>query len=182
MTDKTIIQKLQEPLKAEDVEARVGTCNENGFSLLLYKTARTDMHRLDEVCKENWCNKHYVDSKGNIVCKIGIRFAIGDDWIYREDTGSESMTEKEKGAYSDSFKRAGFRWGIGRELYDSPFIWVDWEMEDKRKSGATYPKWLPKKLFASNIKITGYKVEKGEVLVRISYKGTTLFNSKQGKE
>ena len=33
-------------------------------------------------------------------------------------------TEKEKSQASDSFKRACFNWGIGRELYSAPFIWI----------------------------------------------------------
>ena len=37
---------------------------------------------------------------------------------------AESNTEAEKGRASDAFKRAGFKWGIGRELYTAPFIWV----------------------------------------------------------
>ena len=46
------------------------------------------------------------------------------EWVSKEDTGTESMTEKEKGLASDSFKRACFNWGIGRELYDYPFICI----------------------------------------------------------
>ncbi len=38
--------------------------------------------------------------------------------------GTKSNTEKEKGQASDAFKRAAFNWGIGRELYTAPFIWI----------------------------------------------------------
>jgi hypothetical protein len=42
--------------------------------------------------------------------------------VSKQDVGTESNTEKEKGQASDSFKRACFNWGIGRELYTAPKI------------------------------------------------------------
>ena len=136
-------KKLTEPLKPSEIELRIGSISENkGFSLLAYKTARTDRNRLDDVvgCMD-WQNKHYVDAHNNVICQIGIWDENKKQWIWKEDTGSESFTEKEKGSYSDSFKRAGFRWGIGIELYDYPFIWVDWtkgQWEERR--GKKIPK------------------------------------------
>lgn len=109
-------------LRADEIEARVSTCNEKGVSLLLYKDARVDQNILDEtVGPMNW-QKRY--SRDNANCEIGIWDAEKQQWIWKEDTGVESFTEKEKGLASDSFKRAGFAWGIGRELYTAPFIWI----------------------------------------------------------
>lgn len=109
-------------LNAEEVDARVSTISEKGLSLLLYKDARCDMRILDEtVGAENWQREHY-ECKGNLFCRVGIR--CGDDWVFKSDCGTESYTEKEKGESSDSFKRACFNWGIGRELYTAPFIWI----------------------------------------------------------
>ena len=105
-------------LTANDVEARVQSCDENGFVLLLYKNARCDMNILDEtVGAENWQREHY-ECKGNLFCRVGI-WSVGD-WVWKADCGTESNTEKEKGESSDSFKRACFNWGIGRELYTAP--------------------------------------------------------------
>lgn len=136
------LKKLKEKLSDADIEFRIGNISENkGFSLLAYKTARADMARLDEVCgAKNWQNKHYVDSKGNVICSIGIYCKEKNEWIWKEDTGSESFTEKEKGSYSDSFKRAGFRWGIGIELYKYPFIWIKWDNWYKNNKGKMTPK------------------------------------------
>lgn len=164
-----IIKYLQEPLTDKDVEVRIGTAKANGFSLLLYKTARTDMARLNAVCGMNWQNKHYVDSKGNVICSIGIK--VGDEWVWREDTGAESFTEKEKGSYSDSFKRAGFRWGIGVELYSSPFIWVSAEMKEQNK------KYYPSAINLSNVEVSSYAYVDGQVFVEIKHKGDILFNN-----
>ena len=113
-------------LNENDIECKVKKVTANGAVLLLYKTARTDMDILDEtVGPENWtCD--YREVKNNLYCRIGIRFP--DDWVYKEDCGIESREDGEgnekKGEASDAFKRAGFKWGIGRELYTAPFIFV----------------------------------------------------------
>lgn len=110
-------------LKAEEIEARVAMARDNGLQLLLYKNARVDMQILDETCgAENWTREHY-EAGGSLFCRVAIRTAASD-WVAKSDAGSESNTEPEKGRASDSFKRACTNWGIGRELYTSPFIWV----------------------------------------------------------
>ena len=109
-------------LKSDEIEARVATVSEKGCSLLLYKDARCDMNILDEtVGAMNWMRSHTRD---NANCIVSIWDKDKNQWISKEDTGTESFTEKEKGLASDSFKRACFNWGIGRELYTAPFIWI----------------------------------------------------------
>ena len=109
-------------LRADEIDVRVAMVKENGVSLLLYKDARCDMNILDEtVGSMNWQRSH---SRDNANCSVSIWDAEKGQWISKEDTGTESNTEKEKGLASDSFKRACFNWGIGRELYTAPFIWV----------------------------------------------------------
>ena len=110
------------PLKANEIDVRVAQVKQNGLSLLLYKDARCDMNLLDEtVGPYNW-KKSY--SRDNANCTVSLYDNEKGEWISKEDTGTESFTEKEKGLASDSFKRACFNWGIGRELYTAPFIWV----------------------------------------------------------
>lgn len=117
-------------LTANEIECRVSRVTEKGVSLLLYKDARCDMKILDEtVGAENWEREHY-ECKGNLFCrvKININYShpeLSKEWVSKSDCGAESYTEKEKGESSDSFKRACFNWGIGRELYTAPFIWID---------------------------------------------------------
>lgn len=115
-------------LRADEIDIRVQSVktdkdgNPKGVILLLYKNARCDMNILDEtVGAENWQREHY-ECKGNLFCRVGIK--CGDTYVWKSDCGSESNTEAEKGEASDSFKRACFNWGIGRELYTSPFIWI----------------------------------------------------------
>lgn len=115
-------------LRENEIDVRVQSVTEKGCILLLYKDARCDMNILDEtVGSPNWQRSHELVN-GNLFCNIGIRFdresGFGE-WVWKQDVGTESNTEKEKGQASDSFKRACFNWGIGRELYTSPFIWVN---------------------------------------------------------
>ena len=109
-------------LRADEIECRVSRCSEKGVVLLLYKTARTDADLLDEtVGPENWQNDFDLID-GVLYGAIGIK--VGGEWIWKRDPGTESNTEAEKGRASDAFKRAGFKWGIGRELYSAPFTFV----------------------------------------------------------
>ena len=111
-------------LKPDEIECRVSTISDKGLSLLLYKTARTDANLLDEtVGPENWSNDFKVVD-GVLYGEISIYDEQLDRWVSKWDAGTESQTEAEKGRASDAFKRAGFKWGIGRELYTSPFIWI----------------------------------------------------------
>lgn len=126
-------------LTANDVEARVQSCDENGFVLLLYKNARCDMNILDEtVGAENWQREHY-ECKGNLFCRVGIQF-LGN-WVWKADCGTESNTEKEKGESSDSFKRACVNWGIGRELYTAPKTKIKGHTNKTSRNGKEV--WLP---------------------------------------
>ena len=112
-------------LKANEIECRIGQIKENGLTLLLYKDARADMNLLDEtVGQTNWKREHKLIGD-RLYCTVSIYDKEKKEWISKEDVGTESNTEKEKGQASDSFKRACVNWGIGRELYTSPFIWIN---------------------------------------------------------
>lgn len=120
-------------LKANEIDCRVATINQKGLSLLLYKDARVDQNILDEtVGPMNWQRHH---SRDNANCTVAIWDESKKQWIEKEDTGTESFTEKEKGLASDSFKRACFNWGIGRELYSAPFIWIKPEDANIKQGG-----------------------------------------------
>lgn len=109
-------------LRADEIECRIAMVKASGVSLLLYKDARCDMNILDEtVGPMNWQRRH---ERNNANCVVSIWDDTKNQWVSKEDTGTESFTEKEKGLASDSFKRACFNWCIGRELYTAPFIWI----------------------------------------------------------
>ena len=111
-------------LRADEIECRIAQIKKDGsgLSLLLYKDARCDQNILDEtVGPMNWMRHHTRENRN---CIVSIWDSEKGQWIEKEDTGTESNTEREKGLASDSFKRACFNWGIGRELYSAPFIWI----------------------------------------------------------
>lgn len=144
------MEKLEfRTLRADEIECRVGTCNDNGCSLLMYKNARVDMTLLDEVVgAQNWQRRHDLIN-GNLFCTVSVRDDNGQ-WVDKQDVGTESNTEKEKGQASDAFKRACVNWGIGRELYTCPFVWVNLKASEWRQgyNGKKQPKT---RFYVSNI-------------------------------
>lgn len=135
-------------LKADEIECRIGTINEKGLTLLLYKDARCDMNILDEtVGALNWDREH---TRENANCIVSIYDDEKKEWVSKEDTGTESNTEAEKGLASDSFKRACVNWGIGRELYTAPFIYVSSDktkiFKNNKGKLATYDKFKVEKI------------------------------------
>ena len=111
-------------LQAGEIECRIGTVNEKGVSLLLYKDARVDMKILDEAFGPLGWKRTHQSIDGKLYCTVEVWDKEKGQWIAKQDVGTESYTEKEKGQASDSFKRACVSIGIGRELYTAPFLWI----------------------------------------------------------
>jgi len=135
-------------LRADEIDCRISQISEKGLTLLLYKDARCDMNILDEtVGPYNWKREH---SRENANCTVSLYDEAHDQWISKEDTGTESNTEAQKGLASDSFKRACFNWGIGRELYSSPFIWIPAEkcniVQGKNGKPACFDRFVVEKI------------------------------------
>ena len=117
--------KLDTPLDISQIDFRVQSINKGGYATILaYKDARVDMQRLDDVVGAEYWQKRYEIVNGNLFCSIGIYNKEIKEWIWKQDVGTESNVDKEKGQASDAFKRACFNWGIGRELYEYPLIQV----------------------------------------------------------
>lgn len=125
-------------LRADEIECRVQQVKQNGCVLLLYKDARCDMRILDEVFQiDGWKREHNLID-GKLFCTVSIWSDRLNQWITKQDVGTESNTEKEKGQASDSFKRACFNLGIGRELYSSPFTWINLNSNEVKQEGNKY--------------------------------------------
>lgn len=127
-------------LRADEIEVRVGQVYNGGAVMLLYKNARVDMAILDEMYGPMGWQRDHKEVKGNMYCGIGIYDDHSGHWVWKWDCGTESNTEKQKGEASDSFKRAGTNWGIGRELYTAPFIWLEVATKSYDYNGKTYYK------------------------------------------
>ena len=148
-------------LTADEIECRVAMAKENGVSLLLYKDARCDQNILDEtVGALNWQRCHTRD---NANCIVSIWDDVKEQWVSKEDTGKESNTEAEKGLASDSFKRACFNWGIGRELYTAPFIWINaadcTALRQNRDKWQCYDTFTIEKIVIENKKIVAIAIK-----------------------
>ncbi len=176
------MEYLFRDLTEKEIDVRIATVNKNGVTLLLYKDARVDQDILDEtVTPMNWQRDH-KELKGNIYCGISIYDSDSKQWVTKWDCGKESFTESEKGESSDSFKRAGFNWGIGRELYTSPFIWINNEKanikETKDKNGnlkyTCYDKFSVEKIKIENKVITGLAIKNDTSNARVF-----VFNKKE---
>lgn len=125
-------------LQPDEIELRVGMASQKGFSLLLYKNARVDMQLLDEtVGAMNWQRTHEVID-GRLCCTISVWDAEKGQWISKQDVGTESQTEKDKGQFSDAMKRSCVNFGIGRELYSAPFIWISGHVESDSRARSGY--------------------------------------------
>lgn len=148
-------------LRADEIECRVAQAKGTGVSLLLYKDARCDQNILDEtVGAFNWQRQH---CRENANCVVSLWDKEKQQWISKEDTGTESNTEKEKGLASDSFKRACFNWGIGRELYTAPFIWIKPEdctaLKQNGDRWQCYDSFFVEKIAIENKRIMGIAIK-----------------------
>lgn len=167
-------------LNSDEIEVKVKQVTEKGAVLLLYKTARVDMAMLDtEFGPMNWQSDYKV-VKDNLYCGIGVRDKETKEWVWKWDCGIESREDDEgnqkKGEASDAFKRAGFKWGIGVELYTSPFIFA--KVETVQSNG----KWYLKDKFAK-FSVQGIWYDKGEIaaiVVQDNKCGTVFTWKKQG--
>lgn len=115
-------------LGKSDIDVRVSNVTDNNgiikVMLLLYKDARVDMKILDELYTPmGWKRTHKLIGD-RLYCSVEVWDEKKGIWVAKEDVGTESNTEAEKGQASDSFKRACVNWGIGRELYSAPRIYV----------------------------------------------------------
>lgn len=148
-------------LRADEIDVRISIVKDWGIGLLLYKDARCDQNILDEtVGPMNWQRHH---TRENANCIVSIWDSEKNQWIEKEDTGTESYTEKEKGLASDSFKRACFNWGIGRELYTAPSMLVF--KKNLKKLTEVNGKWSCSDRFSvKDIEYDGRKIAKVDVL------------------
>ena len=125
-------------LRADEIECRAASVSEKGVSLLLYKDARVDQRILDETFGVFGWKRSHQCINGNLYCTVEVYSRETGEWVSKQDVGTNGEQQKEKSQASDSFKRACFNWGIGRELYSAPFIWVPASKAAISKKGDKY--------------------------------------------
>ena len=127
------MKELKFPLLTkDDIEVRIGQLNkeQTKASLLLYQDARCGMKYLDLVVGVGNWQKRFYEVRGLVICSLGVNINYDEPnkeplWVWKDDTGSAGTIEEEKSIISDSFKRCVVCFGLARELYTSPTIWVD---------------------------------------------------------
>lgn len=162
-------------LKNDEIEVRVQSYNANtGKAIfLLYKDARCDMKILDETFGiDGWEREHQLID-GKLFCTVRIWSGKRNCWISKQDVGTESNTEKEKGQASDSFKRACFNIGIGRELYSAPLISIACTDKDVYNGKCTLKLEVKHIAYNDNREISE--------LILVDRFGNERFNWKNGK-
>lgn len=165
-------------LKAEEIEVRVSRVTNAGVELLLYKDSRCDMRILDETFgPERWQCRFY-EHKGTLFCSLGVYVNEIGEWVWKDNAGAPSNMEAQKGEASDAFKRAAFTWGIGRELYTAPRIFVYADKCKKLSQGKNgkmqcYDQFRVAKVAIEDGRITGIRI------VNDSDKGNIVFSWKE---
>jgi hypothetical protein len=167
-------------LTKDDIEVKVKQVTEKGAVALLYKTARVDMAILDEVFgSENWTDD-YKEIKGNLYCGIGTRPDATQAFVWKWDCGIESREDEEgnqkKGEASDAFKRAGFKWGIGRELYTAPFIFLNVETKESSSEGKKKTYELQNRYAKFEVTEVEYEDRKISKIIIADEKGNVVFS------
>ena len=174
--------KTPRALLPNEISCRVQQVTDNkGAIILLYKDARVDMNILDETYGPlNWKREHQTID-GNLYCTISVWDEAKGQWVSKQDVGVESYTEATKGEASDAFKRAGFNWAIGRELYTGPFIFVqlqegEWSINPRtNKPQATFR-------FGLSVKEITYTEDRViKTLVLVDKNGKERFTYGKGK-
>jgi hypothetical protein len=125
------LKALAAPLDPDKVDWRIGSTTQDKSKgmALAYIDSRTVMERLDEVCGPEGWQCEYPHAGAKTSCQIGIK--IDDEWVWKGDGAGDTDFEGDKGAFSDAFKRAAVKWGIGRYLYDLKAPWVAIEQKGR---------------------------------------------------
>lgn len=167
---RELLARLAEPFAVDAVSWRIGPTstkdpNKPVGKALAYIDSRDVQDRLDVVMGADWQDRYEAMPDGTYCCSIGIK--IDGEWRWRSDgagmiaTGdaADPKTPKDadakemaqKGSYSDAFKRAAVKWGIGRYLYSLDGPWVPVEKRGNSfvlpdASEAQLRRWLANKL------------------------------------
>ena len=165
-TAQDLFDALCEPFPPEMVEWRIGSTNKEKTKCLplCYIDARACMDRLDSVCgPDGWQCDHSPGANGLIICRLGLKMPSGE-WLWKADGAGASDIEGEKGAISDSLKRAAVRWGIGRYLYELKATWIPLEDgkyisdAERKKLNTFYEDTAPKALWGVRAGYQAYRL------------------------
>lgn len=128
MLTKDEIAELRKPFRADQVKFKIqtqpkGTGNDGWGVVVSYLDARDVAERLDVVIGGDWQDTYELFGKA-LECSLTV------NGVTRKDVG-EAASAKE--LYSDAFKRAAVKFGVGAFLYRMPTIMAKLTRKDERK-------------------------------------------------
>lgn len=144
-----IRKKLSAKFRPDEIEWRIMRCGKKDVTgevwavAVAYVTNRAIQNRLDDTFGifgwKNIFTEWHGDSQ---LCGISVWDKDKNDWITKFDGADQTQFEGTKGGLSDSMKRAGYQWDIGRYLYRLDETWVntsidkvfDWNYEAVKKT------------------------------------------------
>jgi len=133
-------------IKKEDIKYRVGNIGKNkqtseitGVTFLIYIDARTAYDELDALYKDQWgFNWEYIPNENGVKGTLTVGSRSFSDVGYPSASkieAGETKGEWMKDAVSDAVKRCAVQLGIGRELYDAPFLYLKADMLNLDQTG-----------------------------------------------
>ena len=122
---------LRRPFSPRAVKFKCQVVTESSAMMVAYIDARLVAERLNLVCPHLWADDYEPVGTQSMMCLLTV------DGITRRDVGSGYQG---KGLYSDAFKRAGVKFGVGVSLYAMPAFWLskDNGQVKIRKKGSKY--------------------------------------------
>jgi hypothetical protein len=132
------MKRLQAPFPLESVSFKPQVTKNDKAMVTTYIDARAVVQRLDEVFPFAWGDDYTVkaDDTKKLVLECALTLTAGDKVFTRRDVGESGNSDREasrwKSAYSDAFKRAAVKFGIGAYLYNLPKLWVEYDSQSKR--------------------------------------------------
>lgn len=117
------MEVLRKPITAAEIEWRVQSAKNGKMTVVPYITNRCVMERFDEAFTPFGWQNTFQEWRGKGV-KCGIGVLHEGQWIWKFDGADESDIEATKGGFSDSMKRVAVQWGLGRDLYNYPRVFI----------------------------------------------------------
>lgn len=142
-------ETLKKPIQPNEIEWRVSNSKNGKMLVVPYITNRCVMDGFDEAfTPAGWQNTFSEWRDKGVKCGIGVK--IDNEWVWKYDGADESNIEATKGGFSDSMKRVAVQWGLGRDLYNYPAVYIE-------ADGGYIPSWAKKKLH----NMVAYILDKG---------------------
>ena len=117
-------EALRKPMQPNEIEWRIQSTRNGKTTVVPYLQNRAVMERLDEAFSpDGWQNKFDKWSEKGVKCGIGV--LCDGAWVWKFDGADETAIESTKGGFSDSMKRCSVQWGLGRDLYKYPRVFIE---------------------------------------------------------